>query len=539
VVGGEPVEQPGQERPFIRVQAPPPREGADPIQIVDGFIEAMASYTPAYATARMFLTEQAAQSWNPSASVTIYLGAKPVIQRIGDDTIDVTMTVTGTVGKDGTYTVAPDDAAKVLHLHVHQENGQWRIANPPAGIVIAEFSFSREYEAHNLYFFDADFDVLVPDPIYVPRYENAATLLAQRLLKGPSRWLAPAVRTGFPEGTELGVNAVPVESGVATVELSDKAALASPQDRERMTAQMVWTLAELPGVRQVALTSNGIPLPQGRQPMAISDANMAKYDADTLPAGTPLYAVANSGVVTINHSEVSPLVGPLGAVRGLREVAIDASGDYAAAITESGTGLTVAEITADGYIQTVLHGTSLSSPTWDRAGLVWVVDHGRKVSRLVATDVHGHALDVAIPQFSDADINRLAMSRDGVRIALVVGGHAYVGDVVRTSDPHPAIAVEQLRRIGPEGVALDVAWQASDSVVLLVRKPNQDPVPYVVGLSGQVITPRGPAVSGAVRVAAAPDQRVVVETSAGVLFEERSGDQWGKIATGRSPSYPG
>ncbi len=71
---GEPVrlEDPA---PYVRVVAVPPQRGDSRLEIVRGFFEAMASYSPDYQTARLFLAPRVRDAWRPQAGVTVYDGS--------------------------------------------------------------------------------------------------------------------------------------------------------------------------------------------------------------------------------------------------------------------------------------------------------------------------------------------------------------------------------------------------------------------------------------------------------------------------------
>ena len=540
VVGGERIEPADQQPPFIQVQAPPPAQGSEPAEIVDGFIEAMGSYEAGFETARLFLTEDAALSWDTTAGITVYRSGRPDIKEVPGG-VRVTMSVAGTVGVDGTFEAAPTGTTKSIEFGTERENGEWRISDLPDGIIVAEFTFGREYEPHNVYFFDPGLNVLVPDPVYLPQNENAATLLAQRLLAGPSDWLSPAVRTSFAESTELGVDAVPVRSGTATVKLSGEAGMATPEERELMTAQLVWTLSELPEVDEVEVLSGDVPLPQGGRAVSTDDSTMTKFAPPVLSLETPMYFLGDGGIATLAGGEPQPVQGPLGEMAGIREFAVNVGGNRAVVVTGSGDQLRVASFGSDEVVETLLQGTDLSSPSWDRAGLVWAVDHGVTGHGVRVTRPNGERVELIAPDLQGHDVDRLAVSLDGTRIALIVDGRAYVGTIIRDVDARSAIRLGDLRPLGPEGEAIDVGWNAADSVVVLLAADGDEPLPYIVGLSGQVTEPRGLAVENATSVATAPpaERRIILETAAGVLLEQRPGNRWSEITNGHAPTYPG
>ncbi|TDC49499.1 hypothetical protein E1212_18170 [Jiangella ureilytica] len=551
----EPLEE---QRRFIEVSEAPPEPGMTPVEIVDGFIEAMASYEPGYETAREFLSEEAARQWDPSAGVTVFYEARPDTQLVGTDTVHVRMTVRGAVGSDGSFRELLDtpDRDRSSELQLVQEDGEWRIANPADGILIDDFSFDREYQARNVYFFDPRFEVLVPDVVYLPRTANdaTATLLARRVLAGPTDWLAPAVVTAFPEGAELGIDSVPVRDGIATVDLSPEVALAGPEERERMAAQLIWTLGALPEVEAVrVLVSSGAPLAQS-EPLTPRDPEMSGYDPAVLNPGTPLFAVGDTGVVSVTDGETAPVAGPLGDLPGISEIAVNQGGHRAVVITgdaASGTVVQAASFGEEEQLETLFQGIDLSSLAWDRTGLVWAVDHGVPGPGLIVTQPDGQPLEVLLdPELAGRDITRLAVSPDGARVALVVGGLAEVANVIRDVDAG-TVRIGDARPVGPAGVAEDVAWSSSspswsaaDAVVVLAHTQTagaetSTTQPYLATLSGQEVVPRGLQVEDGERVAGSPGLPTVLQSADGVLYLQRSSNTWIELGPGRHPAYPG
>lgn len=544
--------QPDEQGRYIEVIEAPPQPGMTPTELVDGFIAAMASYQPGYETAQEYLTEEAASEWDPYARVAVHYGPKPVTTQVGDSTVHVETTPRGEVGADGAFRedVAPSSSPD-FDLQLEQVDGEWRIANPPPGILISDFSFEREYQARNVYFFDPSLEVLVPDVVYLPRTANdaTATLLARKVLSGPSDWLQPAVATAFRPEAELAVNAVPVRDGVATVDLSSDAALAGPEEQERMVAQLAWTLGVLPEVEKVRVLANELPLLQG-DPLSPHDPPLNAYDPSVLPSGTPLYAIGETGVVSASDGELTPVPGPLGEQAGAREVAVDLAASRGVVISADGTTAQVASFGEDEPLDPLFTGVDLASPAWDRTGLVWAVDHGVEGHGIVVTRADGTPVAVTAPDL-DGDVRRLAVSPDGVRVALVVGDQAMVANVIRDGD-EATVRIEQPRPIGPDGVALDVAWSstspswsAADTVVILLETESGTAEasiePYHAALSGQETLPRGGGLPAgdAVRVGAAAGLPVVLESGDGVLYVQRSSNAWTEIGPARNPAYPG
>lgn len=544
--------QPDEQDRYIEVIEAPPLPGMTPQQIVDGFLQAMASYQPGYETAREYLTDEAAADWDPSARVAVHYEANPVVEPLSENTVHVRTTPRGEVGADGAFSDDdPPSSSPEFDLQLEQVDGEWRIANPPPGILISDFSFEREYQARNVYFFDPGFEVLVPDVVYLPRTANdaTATLLARKVLSGPTEWLEPAVATAFPDGAQLSIDAVPVDNGVATIRLSSDAALADEEARERMVAQLAWTLGVLPEVESVDVQVDGVRLIQG-DPLSPDAPPLSAYDPSVLPSGTPLYAIGETGVVSVSDGEMTPVPGPLGQQAGASEVAVNLAANRGVVISADGTTLQAASFGEDEPLETLFQGADLVSPAWDRTDLVWAVDHGADGPGIVVVRPDGQPVAVDVSGLS-GDVDRLAVSPDGTRVALVmVGGEALVANVVRDADNDAAIRIDAPQPIGPEGIALDVAWSSSspswsaaDTVVILLRTESsagEAVQPFHAALSGQETLPRGGLPAGdARRVGAAAGLPVVLESGDGVLYVQRSSNAWTEIGPARSPAYPG
>ncbi|RIQ15684.1 LpqB family beta-propeller domain-containing protein [Jiangella rhizosphaerae] len=543
--------QQDEQNRYVEVIEAPPLPGMTPVQIVDGFIAAMASYQPGYETARQYLTEEAAADWDPSAGVTVYYEATPPTEPVGPNTVHVRTTPRGQVGARGAFREAVPGTRGDFDLQLEQVDGEWRIANPPPGILISDFNFEREYQARNVYFFDPGFEVLVPDVVFLPRTANdaTATLLARQVLSGPTEWLEPAVATAFRPETELAVDAVPVSNGVATVDLSADAALAGPDERERMVAQLAWTLGVLPEVEKVEVLADKLPLVQD-EPLSPRDPPLSAYDPAVLRSETPLYAIGETGVVSVSDGELAPVRGPLGEQAGVREVAVNRAANRGVVISGDGTTIQAASFGEGEPIDTLYQGVDLVSPAWDRTGLVWAVDHGVEGHGIVVVRPDGQPVAVSAPDLT-GDVGRLAVSPDGTRVALIVDGEAMVANVIRDPDNDATIVIDQPQSIGADGVARDVAWSSSspswsaaDTVVILLETESgadgtTTVQPYDAALSGQETLPRGGLPAGdALHVGAAAGLPVVLESD-GVLYMQRSSNAWTEIGPARSPAYPG
>ncbi len=49
------------------------------------------------------------------------------------------------------------------------EDGEFRIAGPPDALIVPQSWYAQRFRQVSLYFFDPTSQVLVPDPVFVPR----------------------------------------------------------------------------------------------------------------------------------------------------------------------------------------------------------------------------------------------------------------------------------------------------------------------------------------------------------------------------------
>jgi hypothetical protein len=111
--------------------------------------------------------------------------------------------------------------------------------------------------------------------------------------------------------------------------------------------------------------------------------------------------------------------------------------------------------------------------------------------------------------------------------------------IVHDGDARDYVSIEQLRRIGPDGVALDVAWAGSERIAVLVQDEDglDDPEAYILDVFGAVRSPRGP-VPGAVELTAGPQQKLVAVTDDARVMENDSRTHWIEIGNAISAAYP-
>jgi Lipoprotein LpqB beta-propeller domain/Sporulation and spore germination len=545
VEAGQPIRAQSGER-SINILAASPQEGDDEIEIVEGFLAATGSYAPGYTIARRYLTDDASSRWDPSQQVQVYdqdIGYS--VSQVAPGEVSVSLPLVARVDTDGTYRRATPGTTVELIVGLQEVAGEWRISLPPPGLIVSEFDFNREFGSFDVYFPEPSGEVLVPDQVVLPLRGSLTTLLVQGLLDGPSSWLAPAVRTAFPEGTTLAIPSVSLEGDLARVELSEEAKSAAPLERSRMAAQLATTLEQV-GIGAVAIEVDGTPLAvPGAPEGVVQTAAVAGYDPATPARGSTVYAIRDGIVVAVVGDKTEPVAGRFGTgeVRA-RSVSVSLDGSRIAVVDETGRRLMVSGFEADDPLTDVAMGTDLSAPSWGPAGLVWVADRAAQGSRLLVSD--GATTDVVQGvDLTGLRIESLKMAPDGVRLLMLAnseGRSKVMVGLVRKPDVGKGTSGVQLlsmREIPLDfTVVTDAVWSDSQLVSVLGGMPDAPVTPYQVDINGFSVTSHG-SVPGATTLAAAPGMPLVVGTGDGKLVKLDSLRAWTTLGEGQFPTYPG
>lgn len=415
---------------------PGPAKGADEVNIVKGFLVAMQANPINTGAARGFLSEHARTNWAPDGGTIVY-DASTVEQHGGE--VVVRLTGSHRIDASGVWLGGP--AKRItLHIRMVRDAGQWRIDNPLSALMVRSSYFASRFGSYDLYFFDQANHVLVPQTVYAPEGELAASTLVRGLLTGPDSRLAGVAHSAFPTATSLDPAVVVSDRGVAEVPLTEDVLKLSPGERSQALVQLAWTLTQVPGIDRVRITVNGTPLavPDGRTDFGISDGS--EFAPTGLGSTRETIAVRDNRVVTVSGRTASPVAGAFGK-RGLllRSVALDRSGSRIVAISQSGQIAFNGAIGETGRVTRIFSsGTNLLRPRIDLSGDVWLVDrtaHGAVVHAIV----HGHDHVVRLPSISGAAVTSFSLSPDGTRFA------AGITDGVR-----PRVVVDVVQR-GPDG----------------------------------------------------------------------------------------
>jgi hypothetical protein len=557
-----PVRQ-GQEQPLAPEEAgvpfiaEPPREGASPAEIVTGFLRANADFSGDHEIARLYLAPNTSQRWRPGAGTVVYEVLPALrVEPVSTGTVVVTGSQVATIDAEGSYRRAPVDTELGRSFDLRKVDGQWRIAGLADGLLIRVADVDEVFRHVSLYFLAPSGTTLVPDPVLLPQLPGLATKVMNRLLRGPTAALRGAVQTAFPQGTELDVQSVPIENGIAFVRLNEAVRRADEDARQQLSAQIVWTLKQLGSdIESVRITfANDEPITTGVNPDQPRDA-WDTFDPDGLRGPVSPYAVRD-GVVgrLLGEAEFEPVPGAAGdGTLSVRTPGISLDATRLAAVTDEGNSLVVVAMEEGSQPQTVATGADLSKPSWDPLGNLWWVD--RASGALFVLPSGGtRPVPVVLPELPAGPLQKVAVARDGARLALVAGtgseATALVGAIVGSDQldgdgtPEGAVSISGVYVVLPRLTSVtDVAWADANTLLTIGEFDAVPSPPTYVSVDGYEVLEIG-SQEQLVSLAAAPPLRpqenpVVGATPRGRLWTYVIGTGWQRLGPGSDPAYPG
>ena len=545
--------QPQRAEPApVQVLPPGPQAGASPAQVVAGFLNAQTSPDDDHAVARQFLAP--GLEWDDEAGATVYeLGSLRFAQDPADPTsFAVRVQATGRIAADGAFSLIDRPETEAYSV-ARQPDGEYRLVKVPPGLLLTRGDRDRSFTPYEVYFLGRAADGsatarLVPDRVFLPDTAEPAQALVDALLGGATDALLGAVESAAPAGTTATAS---VTDGIVSVELSEPVRELDTRGRQRLAAQLVWTLTQAPGVTGVRLSSGGEPLAVPGVDEVQDRGSWSEYDPVGVPGNGPatLHFVRNRVLRTLSGPALPDV--ELTRAGGLEvdQVAVSPVGATLAVITRSPAGDVLRTGPVEGPLVQVLAKRGLRSPTWGSGTQgVWLLEPGPR-PLLWRVPTGGPAQAVRYPQPAGAGpLTSIQVSRDGARIAMVFGagpsGRLYVG---RIEPAGGGFTVTGADRIAPDLVAVtDIGWQSGTSLVVLASRTSGAPqlllwtVP-VDGSTGPTPVPRQGLTGVPESLAAMPGQPLVVAArleGRSVLFRE-SGALLLQTEQGSFPVYPG
>ena len=562
------VQTPGDVRPEdirdngAQVLPPGPSSAYEPTDVVRQFLNAQRNGERRHAFAREFLAPEARDAWDDAAGALLYEEPRQEIQQavpgdvLGTVRVRVVGAYTARVGGDGSY-VARSGALSDTYTLRQDPVAGWQLTEVPRGLRLTPDGFARTFASRSLYYLARGTGPeghLAPDPAFLPTSEEPATTLVRRLLAGPSETLRGAVDTAVPAGAELR-SVTSDAAGLVTVDLGSALVGMSLKDRERLSAQLVWTLRGAgSSFVDLRLLADGQPLdvpgvetgePQPR------DA-WADYDPDGLDDRSAAYYLDGRTVRTLDGQAVPATTTPSAEVPA-DLAAVSPRTNQLAVLTNLGGAWEVraAPLSEQLPDEPQLVARGLGSPSWGSGhrGLWLLQDDG--TPQVLLLD-NGAPRPVPVDLPADAGrLTALRISRDGTRVALVAGeqsaSRVYVGTVEQSGDD---VRITKVRPLAGEVTEVaDVAWDTGTTLVVLGRLAEvEEPLPLLLSVDGSTpvdlvrlagLGRRTPesltAAEGRPLLLAAtePDgkgQQAVLRDQGGLLA---------RLFTGKLPFYPG
>jgi hypothetical protein len=546
------------------VVAQPPRD-AGPLDIVRDFIDASGDPANNYAGARAYLAGPAKANWRTDGPVTLIgetFGTSPPSFNLRDANTSESASwvvqlhgqLIGKIGADHGFNPAAGGFDRSIRVEM-QPDGSWRIVNLPDGVVTTGITFLRYFQPVDVNFFDPSYSVLVPDVRYVATDPSSGlpNRVIDALLSGPSARLAAGAKTLIPQGTDTQTNVTEDATGALVVNLGHLPKM-TEHDQFLMIVQVVSSLAAVNNAAvPVRIESDGVPLYAAHPEWRLAD--LPSYSGGiNLNASEPGLVIAHGRVLSLKDGSSVP--GPAGdgmyQVLGAAQSPAPSDADSELALVSqiaNGEQLRVQHF-GDSSSTVVMGANQFTRPSWSPGYEVgggghelWTVADGQ-VIRVVgnqqgawsATTVDATALTAFGP------ISDLRLSRDGVRVAAVVGGHVVVGVVVAEQG---SVAIRNVVALQPDTVnrAIGVDWLGQDNLVVATSQLNTQVIKLSVdGLrldnySTANLTAPTAAVAA---VGAGP---VIVADGGGMWESYDINEIWQPVprvqGTGAVPLYPG
>jgi hypothetical protein len=503
----------------VQVAPLPPADGATQLLVVEGFLHAMSTYEPGYQVARQYLTAEASKIWKPEAGVQVYADGYPPTET--DQTVVLIAPITGAIDSSGVYQPASGQLRQDFGL-VKNSDGQWRISHPPTGLLVSRYLFTTGFKSVNVNFMAASSQVLIPEPRYFPVGERTLIDAVAAILAGPSRWLAPLVRSGsFGEVT---VESVDVDSsGLAQVKLGGAAGSLTKAQRDGLLAEITYTLADFDQVSATQVSSDDSIWTgaDGSTEMTVSDFTSLDPGDSTSPR---LLFVTKADklqrqVLAGNWNDFSEVQASM---PKLQSLAVSRELKGWAGVSEGGTKLLSGEI--GGRTRQLRLGTKLLRPSFSRSGEIWS-PAASSVSDLRVYR-NGQAVPVSVRGVPRRSVVAVSLSADGNRLAVVLakGGTTTIG-LLRVRQSSSGIELDGWQELNlsllgvTASTLLDVGWDSVTELAVLRSGADQQVSVIVLSQDGAQVNDIGPSDAFQFEsLQAVPGRQAVMVSTSGALY---------------------
>jgi hypothetical protein len=517
---------------------PGPSPGDSPQQIVAGFIQAGTATQDDYRIAREFLAPDLAGEWQPVQRTLVYRNVVRIVGSPSETEFVLQVEVDATINESGVRTQAEEGATESLPVELAQVDGEWRISSVPDGTMVSTVDFRTLFSPFNLYYYDPTYTYAVPDVRWFANRQGISAAIVAAMLEGPAPYLAGAVISAFPEGSQLVRRAVPIESGAASVDLSAEVLTNTTfLRRQQMQQQLELTLGELNTVSTVQMTVDQREVDLGNSPDPQFQA------AVTDPAvGNVQIAVLDEELVFYEGSRpVKPEDLPSVSRLRPREPAMSLDQERFAFLTAERNRMFV--IGENRRAVEAASGSNLTGPSVDPFGWAWTAagDGSGKVSA-VSIGAPDESVAVSAQWLTERTVTELQISREGSRALITTregeSTSVYVAGVVRDQDGRPR-GITTPKRLNPSVPVDSGVWADEDTVVVMQASPDEAVTAEVLNLDGSTL--RTAPLQGMVEISAGNgDQDVYAQTNEMIYI--RVGNSWAPQRNSPlviDPSFPG
>lgn len=503
-----------------------PEPGATPQQIIEGFIHAGTGVADDYSVARLYLTNELAQSWVPDSQTLVYNTAVTV-EESGTDAYRVTVPVATRIDGRGLATSYTELNETELAFSLQQVEGEWRIAAAPNGTVLDRSEFSAVFNPFTLYYYDPTFSHAVPDIRWFAERSTVATSLVRVLVEGPAPYLEGAVASAVPEGTSLAQNSVPVEGEVALVQLAGGSALetATPLQLERLRTQLTQTLSNLATVTSVELNINN---------QVIAAQSIDNYREPVVRSAVPDHVVGIEGNKLVVRSAIAEENGQVTVFEAapgatLTYPAMNYTRSFFAALNGDATELTLASSTAQ---LARLYGAGLLAPSFDHQNWLWSAEAGGRVRVLLAGQNDAEPVTLSATWLEGAQVLSFVLARDGARAVVVTSGSGgqtvWVSAVRRDEDGTPRELLKPVQ-LGAEVEPSGAEWSTDTEIILWNAETGEV---EQVSLTGESSTYN--SLKGVSRIVTGSGMDQALATTKDGAIYRGSGGSWSRLETSLS-----
>jgi hypothetical protein len=322
--------------------------------------------------------------------------------------------------------------------------------------------------------------------------------------------------SAIPNGTRLSIDAVTIENGVALVDLTARALVASRSDRSLMKSQLEATLSQLSNVSKVAIS-----IERAMQEIADTDSNTVE------PGVRSLAAVGEEGLEVLSSSQDTVFEAGKNFFEQseLTEIALSSQSGWIATLTDSGVFRTRGD-KPGAEVELIDSRSAIADIEFDPQEYLWSVSQ-LPGSEIIVTSPSLEQSIVLAPWLAGQSIRTFAISPEGSKIALLVQGSSrtrvLVSAVVRNLSGAPIELTEPLEVAGELSNPSSVSWvdQITIATVNSASASTSALLSTIGGTSRQL-----PALPGTRKIVAAGNSnQLYLLTETGELFSYR-GSAW-------------